>query len=52
MIKNIKCISFDGIDGSGKSTLIEELSKSYNIALIPKFYNFGFVPFDSDTRMK
>ena len=50
VMENIKCISFDGIDGSGKTTLINSLLEKYNVVLLPRFYYFGMVPMDFDKR--
>lgn len=33
----IPCISIDGVDGSGKTTLIQNLSKQYNVITLPPF---------------
>lgn len=46
----IKCISIDGPDGSGKSTLIELLNKEYEVITLPRFYSMGMVPTDSEER--
>jgi thymidylate kinase len=47
---DILCVSIDGIDGSGKSKLIQSLSLRYNLITLPKFYNFGMVPVDAEKR--
>ncbi len=46
----IRCISIDGPDGSGKSTLIELLSKEYQVVTLPRFYSMGMAPLDSEER--
>lgn len=46
----IPCISIDGVDGSGKTTLIQNLSKRYNIITLPRFYLMGMVPGDYEER--
>lgn len=46
----IKCISIDGTDGVGKSTLITHLSKKYNIVTLQRFYMTGIAPIDSEER--
>lgn len=46
----IKCISIDGVDGSGKTTLVNELSKYYNTIQVPRYYFGGMVPTDSKER--
>lgn len=46
----IKCISVDGPDGSGKSTLIANLCDIYNVIMLPRFYSMGMVPADSEER--
>lgn len=46
----IKCISIDGPDGSGKSTLIELLREEYDVITLPRFYSMGMVPEDPNER--
>lgn len=46
----IKCISIDGPDGSGKSTLIELLSQEYEVVTVPRFYSMGMAPLDPEER--
>ena len=46
----IKCISIDGPDGSGKSTLIDLLSEEYDVITLPRFYTMGMVPIDPNER--
>ena len=46
----IPCISIDGVDGSGKTTLIQNLSKQYNVITLPRFYSMGMVPGDQEER--
>lgn len=46
----IKCVSIDGPDGSGKSTLISGLSEVYNVAALPRFYMTGIVPIEPEER--
>ena len=46
----IPCVSVDGIDGSGKTTLIKRLSEVYNVVTLPRFYSMGMVPVDSSER--
>jgi len=48
----VKCISLDGIDGAGKSALVEALSSRFNVATLPKFYDLGSVPSDASVRMQ
>lgn len=48
----IKCISIDGPDGSGKSTLVELLSNEYEIVTLPKYYSMGMTPVDPEERKK
>ena len=46
----ICCISVDGVDGAGKTTLIESLAQRYNIANLPRFYCMGMAPQNSQER--
>ena len=46
----IKCVSIDGVDGSGKTTLANELSKYFNTIQVPRYYFSGMVPTDSNER--
>ncbi len=46
----ITCISIDGIDGSGKTTVVSALSAYYNVITIPRFYFTGIVPIDNLER--
>ena len=46
----VKCISIDGPDGSGKSTLIELLREEYDVITLPRFYSMGMVPEDPNER--
>lgn len=46
----IKCISIDGIDGAGKTTVVTALSAYYNVITLPRFYFSGMVPIDSLER--
>ena len=38
------CISVDGVDGAGKTTLVEALCREYNVATLPRFHCMGMVP--------
>lgn len=48
----IKCISIDGPDGSGKSTLIDLLSKEFQVVTLPRFYSMGMAPLDPEERKR
>ena len=50
MAKSIPCIAVDGIDGSGKTTLIQGLMRHFEVALLPRFYGFGMVPIAESER--
>lgn len=48
----IPCISIDGVDGSGKTTLINNLKSYYNVVTLPRFYVFGNAPSSHEERKK
>ena len=47
----IKCISLDGVDGAGKTTIVSALSNYYNVVQVPKFYCMEMVPYDVNERI-
>jgi hypothetical protein len=48
----IQCVSIDGTDGVGKTTLIESLKEKFNVVVVPKFYHLGMVPMGYEERKK
>ena len=46
----IFCISIDGVDGAGKTTLVEALGKKYNVVTLPRFYCMGMAPQERHER--
>lgn len=46
----ILCVSVDGVDGAGKTTLIDSLGEKYNVVTLPRFYCTGIVPQNRDER--
>lgn len=47
----IPCLSIDGIDGAGKTSLVEALARSYKVVTLPKFHAFGAVPAEARERL-
>ena len=46
----IKCVSIDGPDGAGKTTLISRLAEKYNTVILHQFHATGMVPTDPEER--
>jgi thymidylate kinase len=44
-------IAIEGPDGSGKTTLINELKKQFNVIDLPKSWIFGLMPMDLNERI-